>query len=242
MKRGNLTMNDIQVLIVDPQTLLREGLASLLSRVPGITVVDAVATGAEALRAVAEHGPDVILMEVHIPGMNGIATTREICSQYPTTRVLIVTNHENDEYVYGALAAGAAGYLLKDTDTNYLIDAIRKVYANRSVLDPAITHKVIHRMLYLSDGEAIQVTTEKLTEREQEVLRLVASGASNVEIAQQLYLAEGTVRNHVSRVLNKLNARDRAHAVRLAIEWGLINQYAGAPKSVSALPQAQLVN
>ncbi len=210
----------IRVAVVDDQTLVREGLASLLALAPDLVVVGTAADGHAALTLVAERSPDVVLMDVRMPGMNGVVATREIRARYPATRVIVLTTFDHDEYVFESLKAGAAGYLLKNADPDRLAAAIRAVHAGDSILDPAVTEKVIRRAT-LPESEPI--LTERLTPREREVLRLMAQGAANAEIAARLCLAEGTVRNHVSHILGKMGARDRAHAVRLAVEWGLLN-------------------
>lgn len=209
----------IRVAVVDDQTLVREGLASLLSLVPDLLVVGTAADGREALALVAEHSPDVVLMDVRMPGMNGVAVTRAICARHPHTRVIVLTTFDNDEYVFESLRVGASGYLLKNADPNHLATAIRAVHAGESILDPAVTEKVIRRA---TQADAEPALTERLTPREREVLGLVAEGATNAEIADALCLAEGTVKNHVSHILSKLGAQGRAHAARLAIEWGLL--------------------
>jgi DNA-binding NarL/FixJ family response regulator len=214
-------MSNIRVAIVDDQTLIREGLASLLALVPDLTIVGKAADGREALALVAEQSPDVVLMDVRMPGMNGVAATREIRARYPRTRVIVLTTFDDDEYVFESLRAGASGYLLKNADPDHLAAAIRAVYAGDSILDPAVTEKVIRRATR-PEGEL--VLTERLTRREREVLRLMAEGAANAEIAERLCLAEGTVKNYVSHILGKLGAHSRAHAVRLAVEWGLLNE------------------
>jgi len=213
-------MSNIRVVVVDDQTLIREGLASLLALVPDLTVVGQAAGGREALELVAERSPDVVLMDVRMPGMNGVAATREVRTRYPHTRVIVLTTFDNDEYVFDALRAGASGYLLKNADPDYLAAAIRVVHAGGSILDPAITGKVIRHAT--RPGQARRALSERLTPRERDVLRLMAKGVANAEIAAQLCLSEGTVRNHVSHILGKLGTHDRAHAVRLAVEWGLL--------------------
>jgi len=216
-------MANIRIAIVDDQTLLREGLASLLALVPDLTVVGTAANGRAALALVAEQSPDVVLMDVRMPGMSGVAATRETRARYPHTRVIVLTTFDNnDEYVFESLRAGASGYLLKNADPDRLAAAIRAVHAGDSILDPAVTQKVIRRATH-SEGEE-PALTERLTPREREVLRLMAEGATNAEIAARLWLAEGTVKNHVSHILGKLGARDRAHAVRLTVEWGLLDE------------------
>ncbi len=215
-------MSNIRVAVVDDQTLIREGLASLLALVPDLTVVGQAAGGREALALVAEQSPDVVLMDVRMPGMNGVAATRQIRARYSSTRVIVLTTFDNDEYVFESLRAGASGYLLKNADPDHLATAIRAVHAGDSVLDPAVTQKVIRRATHPEQEQP--ALTERLTPRERKVLRLMAEGASNAEIAEQLCLAEGTVKNYVSHILNKLGTRGRAHAVRLAVEWGLLNE------------------
>ena len=215
-------MANIRIAIVDDQTLVREGLASLLALVPDLTVVGTAADGRTALALVAEQSPDVVLMDVRMPGMSGVAATHEIRARYPHTRVIVLTTFDSDEYVFESLRAGASGFLLKNADPDYLATAIRAVHAGDSILDPAVTQKVIRRATH-SEGEE-PALTERLTPREREVLRLMAEGATNAEIAARLWLAEGTVKNHVSHILGKLGARDRAHAVRLAVEWGLLDE------------------
>jgi DNA-binding NarL/FixJ family response regulator len=215
-------MSKIRVAIVDDQTLIREGLASLLALVPDLTVVGKAADGREALALVAEQSPDVVLMDVRMPGMNGVAATRQIRARYPHTRVIVLTTFNDDEYVFESLHVGASGYLLKNADPDHLAAAIRAVHAGDSILDPAVTQKVIRRATYPEVAEP--TLTERLTPREREVLRLMTEGAANAEIAERLCLAEGTIKNHVSHILGKLGARDRAHAVRLAVEWGLLHE------------------
>lgn len=211
----------IRVVVVDDQTLVREGLASLLAMAPDLEVVGVAADGREALALVAERSPDVALVDVRMPGMNGVAATRKIRARHPATRVIVLTTFADDEYVFESLRAGASGYLLKNADPGHLAAAVRTVHAGGSVLDPAVAQKVLRRAA--RPGTAEPALTERLTPREREVLRLVARGMTNAEIAARLCLAEGTVRNHVSHILGKLGAQNRAHAVRLAVEWGLLH-------------------
>lgn len=214
-------MDKIRVAVVDDQTLIREGLAALLAMIPDLEVVGQAADGHEALTMVADCAPDVVLMDVRMPGMNGVVATRQVCSDYPDVRVIVLTTFDDDEYVFESLKAGAAGYLLKNADPDHLAEAIRAVHAGDSVLDPTVTQKVIRRATHAQPDEPI--LTERLTRRERDVLRCVARGMSNAEIAEQLSLAEGTVKNHISHILRKLGARDRAHAVSLANEWSLLD-------------------
>lgn len=216
-------MNPIRILIADDQVLLREGVAALLGMFPDLEIVAKAESGREALELVECEQPDVVLMDVRMPDMNGIAATHKICSRFPNIRVIILTTFDNDEYVYESLASGAAGYLLKNADPERLAAAIRNVHAGQSILDPSVTRTVIRRMVHLSGNDTWEpILTERLTDRERDVVTLMASGAANAEIAEKLALAEGTVKNYVSQIIAKLNARDRAHAVRLAVEWGLL--------------------
>jgi len=215
-------MNLIRVAIVDDQTLIREGLAALLALVSDLQIVGQAGDGSAALELVADKSPDVVLMDVRMPGMNGVAATREIRRRFPDTRVIVLTTFDDDEYVFQSLDAGASGYLLKNADPDHLAAAIRAVHAGGSILDPAVTHKVIQRAV-LTNSTTPPIT-EKLTRREQDILRLMVEGATNGEIAAQLCLSEGTVKNHISHILAKLGARDRTQAVRLAVEWGLAHE------------------
>jgi DNA-binding NarL/FixJ family response regulator len=210
----------IRIVVVDDQTLVREGLALLLEMTPGLVVVGTAAGALQVLDLVAAQSPDVVLMDVRMPGMNGVAATREIRARFPHTRVIVLTTFDDDEYVFESLRAGASGYLLKNADPDHLAAAIRAVHAGDSILDPAVAARVIRRATH---ADAEPVPTERLTPREREVLRLMAHGATNAEIAARLCLVEGTVKNHVSHILSKLGARDRADAARLAVEWGLAN-------------------
>ena len=209
----------IRVAIVDDETLIREGLAALLALMPEIQVVAQGSNGQEALRIAEQYSPDVILLDVRMPGINGVAVTRWLREHHSPVRVLLLSTFPYDKYVIEGLRAGASGYLLKRTDPDRLLDAIRAVAAGKSVIDPAVTEQVI---AHLRKGEGMPVFHERLTDRERQVLRLVVEGASNAEIATILGVSEGTIKNHVSHILGKLGARDRTHAARLAIEWGLL--------------------
>jgi len=212
----------IRILIVDDHALFCEGLASLLNLKEEIEVTGIAYNGREALEKVSQQRPDVVLLDVRMPGMSGISVAREITSRFPATRVIVLTTFDDDEYIFQALRAGASGYLLKTADSDFLVHAIKSAHAGHSVLEPTVTEKVIRRTLQQQGTEQVHYA-ERLSHREKEVLNLMAEGLGNSEIGEKLSLAEGTVKNHVSRIIAKLSARDRTHAVRLAVEWGLLN-------------------
>ncbi|MEV8516978.1 response regulator transcription factor [Dactylosporangium sp. NPDC051484] len=215
----------IRVLIADDQALLRGSFRLLVDLTPDCTTVAEAGTGAETVALTAEHRPDVVLMDVRMPGMDGIEATRLICGDPATaaTRVLILTTFDMDEYVYGALRAGASGYLLKDTPPPDLLAGIRLVAAGEAMLAPSVTRRLIGE--FARRPEMPQTVARRLdgvTEREREILTLVARGLSNAEIAERLRLSLATVKTHVGRLLNKLRVRDRAQLVIVAYETGLI--------------------
>lgn len=217
----------IRVAVVDDQALVRSGFVVLLRSAPGIEVVGEAANGIEAVALVARESPDVVLMDIRMPEMDGLDATRRImASQQPTTtRVLILTTFDRDEYVFDALRAGASGFLLKDTLPNDLLDAVRVVAAGESLLAPRATRRLIEEFVRRSPTApaAIPAGLADLTEREREVLVSVAGGLSNHEIAEQLYMSYATAKTHVSRLLAKLAARDRAQLVMLAYESGIVS-------------------
>jgi len=211
----------VKVFIVDDQTLIRKGLAALLAQETGIDIVGTAGSAHEAIQAIARSQPDVILMDVQMPGMNGVAATRIILQRWPSIQVLMLTTFNDDQYLFEGLQAGASGYLLKDVDPGYLVQSIHAVYLGGNVLDPGVTEKVVRRAVTAHSSEGI--LTERLTSREQQILLLMAEGNANAVIAHHLSLSEGTVKNHVSHILAKFGSRNRAHAVRLAVEWGLLD-------------------
>ncbi|HEX5997383.1 MAG TPA: response regulator transcription factor [Jiangellales bacterium] len=219
-------MTPVRVLLVDDQALFREALATLLSTRDDIVVVGEAGDGEEALRAVAELSPDVVLMDLRMPVLDGIATTRRITVEWPAVRIIALTTFDDDDDVFPALRAGAVGYLLKDVPSARLVEAILAASRGESVLQPSVAAKVVARLAQLPDDAASpprpQPLIDPLSERELEVLRLLADGRSNREIAQVLFLAEGTVKNHVTSVLAKLGARDRTQAALRARALGLL--------------------
>jgi DNA-binding NarL/FixJ family response regulator len=211
-----------RVLIVDDDHLVRAGLAELLADEPDIEVIGQASTGREAVERARRLDPDVVLMDVRMPDVDGIGATRELAHVAPRARVLILTTFEQDDYVFGALRAGASGFLLKRTRPEELIAAIHTVAAGDSLLSPSVTRRVIDRMAQQPAPDlADRARLEELTPREREVLELVARGLSNREIAAQLVVEESTIRSHIRRILAKLDLRDRIQIVIFAYETGL---------------------
>jgi DNA-binding NarL/FixJ family response regulator len=213
----------VRVLIVDDQTVVREGLAAILSTDAEIEVVGLAADGREALDLVPEAQPDVVLMDLKMPVLNGVQATQRLRQAYPQVRVLVLTTYVADEWVFDAIRAGAAGYLMKDTRRDDLIAAVKGTATGKSYLDPAIAGRVMQQAVSSPPATApSEPQTEALTERELQILHLLAQGYSNPEIAQRLHLARGTVRNYVSVVLQKLGVSDRTQAAIEALKRGLV--------------------
>ncbi|MFN6568414.1 DNA-binding response regulator [Nostoc minutum NIES-26] len=208
----------IKVLLVDDQSLIRQGLKALLELEPDLEIVGEAENGEEAVNLVAKLQPDVILMDIRMPIMDGVAATREIQKRFVGIKVLVLTTFDNDEYVTAALQNGAMGYLLKDTPSEELAVAIRAVYKGYTQLGPGIVKKLLTQFPTSTPTQPLPIppNLSELTPREKEVLQLIATGASNREIAQQLYISEGTVKNHVTNILNRLNLRDRTQAAIIA--------------------------
>jgi DNA-binding NarL/FixJ family response regulator len=215
----------IRVLVADDQELVRGGFALILDAQPDITVVGEAADGVEAVRTAAALTPDVVLMDIRMPNLDGIRATAEICAG-SDTKVLVLTTFDIDEYVYDALRAGASGFLLKDMRRDELVNAVRVVAAGEALLAPTVTRRLIADVVARSAGRGATppaaARLAALTSRETETLRAVARGLSNAEIAALLYVTEHTVKTHVSNVLTKLGLRDRVQAVVLAYETGLV--------------------
>ncbi|MCW5313503.1 response regulator [Nostoc sp. KVJ3] len=204
----------IKVLLVDDQGLIRQGLRALLELEPDLEIVAEGENGEQAINLVAEFQPDVVLLDIRMPIMDGVAATLEIQKRFAKTKILVLTTFDDDEYVSAALKNGAMGYLLKDTPSEELAVAIRAVYKGYTQLGPGIVKKLLTQFSHGTQTQSPPVpsTLTELTPREKEVLRLIATGASNREIAQRLYISEGTVKNHVTNILNRLNLRDRTQA------------------------------
>jgi DNA-binding NarL/FixJ family response regulator len=215
----------IRVLIVDDDELMRAGLRGVLSSDPAIDVAGEAGDGRDALHRARLLEPDVVLMDVRMPGLDGIAATERVLAEVPGARVVILTTFEQDDYIFGALRAGASGFLLKRTRPEELLAAIHTIAAGDSLLSPSVTSRVIERMAHQPAPDAARdARLGELTPRELEVLELVARGLSNGEIAAELVIEESTVKTHVKRVLMKLGVRDRVQAVIYAYETGLASR------------------
>jgi DNA-binding NarL/FixJ family response regulator len=210
----------MKVIICDDQAIVRDGLELLLKLEKDIEVIGLAQDGAEAVDLVTKNPPDLVLMDLKMPGLNGVEATRRICGRYPQTRVLVLTTFDDDEWVFNAIRAGASGYLLKDTPREKVIEAIRGTVAGKAYIDPLVAGKLLEQITSKQQQPATLIT-DKLTEREVDVLRLIARGFSNAEIAEMLHLSEGTIRNHVSAIFAKLDVSDRTQAAILAIRHGL---------------------
>lgn len=219
----------VRIVVADDHEVVRAGFAALLDTQPDFTVLGTASDGAEAVQVSRELRPDVILMDVRMPGTDGIEATRQLAGGTGGPRVIILTTFDLDEYVYDALCAGASGFLLKDVTAERLFDAVRVVAAGEALLAPTVTRRLISEFARLRPAAAPPAAVAELTPRETEVLRLLAEGLSNPEIAGRLVITEETVKTHVSRVLHKLALRDRAQAVVLAYESGLVQPGSSDP-------------
>ena len=210
----------MKILLCDDQAVIRDGLELLLNLEKDFQVVGAAQDGSEAVELASQKQPDIILMDLKMPVMNGIEATREIHAKFPNIKILVLTTYDDDEWVFDAIRAGASGYLLKDTPRQKIVEAIRGTMDGKSFVDPAVAGKLLNQVAS-KQTQPTSVLTDKLTERELDVLRLIARGINNSEIAKQLHLSEGTVRNHVSAILEKLGVSDRTQAAVIAIQHGI---------------------
>ena len=213
----------IRVMICDDQDVVREGLRTILNTVAGIEVVALAEDGARAVELFERHKPDMVLMDLNMPGVNGIQATRQILSKHPDARVLALTTYDADEWVFDAIRAGATGYLLKDTPRAGLIKAIEGTFNGQTFVDPSVAGKLF---THISGKTIVDDTTvaAELSARERDVLKLLARGLSNAEIAERIFLSEGTVRNYVSSILAKLGVTDRTQAAVIALRHGLAGE------------------
>jgi DNA-binding NarL/FixJ family response regulator len=225
----------IRVLVADDQSMVRAGFRMLLAREPDIEVVAEASNGREAVHQTARLDPTVVLMDIRMPDLDGLEATRRILAANDLARILILTTFDLDEYVYEALSAGASGFVLKDDPPEQLIAAIRTVAAGDALLSPAITKRVIRQFTRIPRPTPPKELSD-LTAREHEVLRLIARGLSNAEIAHELYIGEGTVKTHITHVLQKLNLRDRVQAVVLAYQTGLLDTDTRPPSDRNQSP------
>ena len=212
----------IRLALVDDDALIREGLRMILDQAGDMEVVATGGDGCQAVRIAHEIRPDVMLVDIRMPNLDGIEATRQIVAESPTVRIIILTTFELDEYVFQALRAGASGFLLKRTEPERLVDAVRVVASGEALLSPSVTRRLIDEF----GKRPASVSPERLsglTEREREVLGCIAQGLSNRELAQRLVIADNTVKTHVKRILTKLGARDRAQAIVIAYESGLMS-------------------
>ncbi len=216
----------IRVLIVDDQEIIRQGLAIILRGQPDLQVIGLAEDGERGVELAREQQPDIALMDIKMPKLNGIQATQKIAQVSKATQVIILTTFDTDELIFAGIRAGARGYLLKDAPSETLLDAIRRVYAGESILNPTVARKLLEEFSRVAKSAKPATTTEplieELTEREVEILRGMMEGLANKEIGAKLGLAEGTVKNHVSAILAKLHANDRTHAVVNALRQGIV--------------------
>ncbi len=222
-------MNKIRVLLADDQDIIRTGLTIILNHQPDIEVIGQAADGLEAVEAAKQLQPDVVLMDIKMPHLNGIQATRQIVAALPKTQIIILTTYDTDDWVFDGIRAGAIGYLLKDTSGDNLAEAVRGALRGESQIDPTVARKVLREFQQVTSRRATppqpvdDEPLEQLTDREEDILKLLAAGLANKEIAQQLSLSEGTVKNHISAILAKLHANDRTQAVLTALKRGLVD-------------------
>lgn len=210
--------NEIRILLADDHNVLRQGIAQMLELQPDMTVVAQAQNGREALQRIAEFSPDVALLDINMPELNGVDATREITAKFPDTRVLILTMYRDDDYVFNAIKAGANGYLLKEVELDELLSSIRAVARGEAVISPAIAARVLNELRAPADPSP----PDDLSERDVEILALVGTGLSNQQIADRVHLSERTVRNRLSLIFKRLNVKNRTEAALYAIKQGII--------------------
>jgi len=210
----------MKIIICDDQAIIREGLSMLLGLEKEIEVLGTASDGAEAVDMVAEKQPDLVLMDLKMPIMNGVEATRQIHSKFPDVKVLVLTTYIQDEWVFDAIRAGASGYLLKDTPREELLAAIKGTFQGKTYIDPDVAGKLLNQVSS-PQTQPTSLLTDKISERELEVLRLLAKGRNNAEIAAKLFLSEGTIRNYISSIFMKLEVTDRTQAALIAVRHGL---------------------
>ncbi len=212
----------IKLLICDDQYVVREGLKAIFETDKSLQVVGTAADGAEALELIPQLQPDLVLMDLKMPVMNGVQATRHIRQKFPEVKILVLTTYDADEWVFDAIRSGAAGYLLKDTQREALVTAVKDTMAGKTPVDSAVAGKLFAQVVQGTAGPQ-STLIDTLTEREKDILRLLGAGLSNADIAARLYFSEGTVRNYISSILNKLGVADRTQAAVLALRCGLVD-------------------
>ncbi len=211
----------IRVIVCDDQEIVCQGLTTILNNDPSIRVIATANDGGEALARIEEDQPDLILMDLKMPGMNGIQATRQIRQRFPQVKVLVLTTYDDDEWLFDALRSGAAGYLLKDTPSTELIKAIKGTVKGNTFVDPAVAGKIINNLS--PNKQPLKESQIQLSDRESEIIQLLARGLTNADIARELFLSEGTVRNYTSSIFSKLGVNDRTQAVITALKFGLVD-------------------
>lgn len=212
-------MDMIKVLLVDDHALIRQGLAKILALDPQLQIVGEAANGNEAVEKTRQYQPDVVLMDINMPGMNGLEATRIIKQEFPEIGVIALTIHDDEEYIFEMVNIGVSGYVLKDVDADTLINAVKQVAVGKSIIHPDITAKLLDEFKRLNKSEE---ELPRLTAREKEVLQCVVKGLSNKEIGEQLYISEKTVKNHITNILRKLDVSDRTQAAIFAVKHNLV--------------------
>jgi len=218
---------DVRVLVVDDQQLIRDGIASMLDVQEGVVVVGTAKNGQDAIEQAVSLKPDIVLMDIHMPIMDGIEATEKLRRQLPDSQVVMLTTFDDESYIIRSLQAGACGYLLKDIPVDDLAQAVKLAHTGMYQLAPEVAGKLVGNLNIVNQSKTLEPAEIDLTKRELEVLNLIARGATNREIAEQLFVSEGTVKNHVSNILNRLGLRDRMQAALFAVEHGLVSRAGG---------------